>query len=99
VVQEALTNVLKHARAGRVSVVLQGAPGQVVAVVEDDGCGCDPEPVADAPIAARRLGILGMRERMALLGGDLTIDSSLGRGTTVIARVPLIIPNPEARDG
>jgi signal transduction histidine kinase len=98
VILEALTNVLKHARAKRVSVVLQAAPRQVVAVVEDDGCGFDPEagPVAGAE---QRLGILGMRERVALLGGELTIDSGLGRGTTVIARIPLAPATGENHDG
>ena len=98
VVLEALTNVLKHANAHRVSVVLQAAPGHVVAVVEDDGDGFDAELNASLPSTQHRLGILGMRERMELVGGTLTIDSALGRGTTVIARVPLSIPNREARD-
>jgi len=88
VVQEALTNVLRHARARRVSVVLQRGPGDVVAVVEDDGAGFDPEPAAAAG-AAGRLGILGMRERVALVRGTLTVESTPGRGATVIARVPL----------
>jgi PAS domain S-box-containing protein len=99
VILEALTNVLKHARATRVSVVLQGSPGQVVAVVEDDGCGFDPEPALAGSAAEHRLGILGMRERVALLGGELTIDSGPGRGTTVIAHVPLAPTTEEARDG
>lgn len=84
VVQEALTNVLKHAAARRVSVVLQRSPGQVSAVVEDDGQGFDAESVA-----GHRLGILGMRERAALVGGTLAVESGSGRGTTVIARIPL----------
>jgi PAS domain S-box-containing protein len=99
VILEALTNVLKHARATRVSVVLQGSQGRVVAVVEDDGCGFDPEPALAGSSAEHRLGILGMRERVALLGGELTIDSGHGRGTTVIANVPLVPETEEARDG
>jgi PAS domain S-box-containing protein len=98
VAQEALTNVLKHARAGRVSVVLQATPGQVVVAVEDDGCGFDPEPALLEWTGEHRLGILGMRERVALLGGDLTIDSGAGRGTSLIARVPLAPATEEARD-
>lgn len=98
VVLEALTNVLRHARAARVSVILQVTPGHATAIVEDDGCGFDPEPVLSRASAGPRLGVLGMRERLALLGGELTIDSGSGRGTTVIARVPLG-PRPEgARD-
>jgi len=90
VVQEALTNVLKHAAARRVSVVLQRTPGQVSAVVEDDGRGFDTDLPVGFGAAERRLGVLGMRERMALVGGTLTIESGGGRGTTVIARVPLV---------
>jgi PAS domain S-box-containing protein len=99
VILEALANVLKHARAARVSVVLQGAQGQVVAIVEDDGCGFDPGPTLIGPTTEHRLGILGMRERVALLGGELTIDTEPGRGTTVIATVPLPAKTEEARDG
>jgi PAS domain S-box-containing protein len=89
VVQEALTNVARHAAARHASVILQRTPGQVVAVVEDDGDGFDAELVTAPAGAARRLGLLGMRERVALVGGTLTVDSAPGGGTTVIARVPL----------
>jgi PAS domain S-box-containing protein len=99
VILEALTNVLKHARARRVSVVLQASATQVVAIVEDDGVGFDPAPVLAGASAEHRLGVLGMRERVALLGGELTIDSEPGRGTTVIARAPLGGTPEEARDG
>jgi signal transduction histidine kinase len=89
IVQEALTNVLRHAGARRASLVLQRFPGQAVVVVEDDGVGFDAESVT-APGGDRgRLGLLGMRERVALVGGTLTIESAVGRGTTVIARVPV----------
>lgn len=98
VVREALTNVLKHARAHRVSVVLQVATEHVVAVVEDDGRGFDAELGPGAASTDQRLGLLGMRERMELVGGELTIDSAQGRGTTVIARVPLNTSNGEAHD-
>jgi PAS domain S-box-containing protein len=99
VILEALANVRKHARATRASVVFQASPHQVVAIVEDDGCGFDPEPALSGSSAEHRLGILGMRERLALLGGELTIDSDPGRGTTVIATVPLLPMTEEAGDG
>jgi signal transduction histidine kinase len=86
VVQEALTNVLKHARAGRVSVILRRAGPEALAIVEDDGRGFDAEA---APGVAGRLGLLGMRERLALVGGALTVESAPGKGTAVFARVPL----------
>jgi len=82
-VQEALTNVLKHAGAARVRVTLTRDDGGVTAVVEDDGAGFD---------AATRnggLGLTGMRERLGIVGGRLTIDSTSGRGTTLLAEVPL----------
>ncbi len=92
VVQEALTNIAKHARARRVAVVLGRNDGYAVAVIEDDGIGFDPEEIAPTPRRADtrdRLGLLGMRERVTLVGGTLEIEAALGRGTTIIARVPL----------
>jgi signal transduction histidine kinase len=89
VAQEALTNVLRHAQARRVSLVLQRSPGQVVMVVEDDGVGFDAEAVTAPAGDGGRLGLVGMRERLALVGGTLAVESAPGRGTTVIARVPL----------
>jgi PAS domain S-box-containing protein len=89
VAQEALTNVLKHAAARRASLLLQRSAGQAVVVIEDDGAGFDPESVAAPAADEGRLGLRGMRERVALIGGTLTVESVPGRGTTVIARVPL----------
>jgi signal transduction histidine kinase len=83
VIQEALTNIVKHADAGRVSILLQRKDGAVVAVVEDDGSGFDPSATrADA------LGLAGMRERVALAGGRLQVESAPGSGTTLVAEVP-----------
>jgi signal transduction histidine kinase len=86
VVLEALNNVLKHARAGRVSVIVERRDGLAVALIEDDGRGFDPEAAGEA---GQRLGLLGMRERVALVGGALQVESSPGAGTTVRARIPL----------
>jgi signal transduction histidine kinase len=88
VVQEALTNAAKHAGAGHVSVALTCRRGEVVAVVEDDGRGFDADGETQAA-APGRLGLLGMRERVTLVRGALEIESAPGRGTTVIARIPL----------
>jgi signal transduction histidine kinase len=82
-VQEALTNIVKHADASNVHVVVSRRDGGVTALVEDDGRGFE---VADA--RSDGLGIVGMRERLALLGGTLAIESSPGGGTTLIAVVP-----------
>ena len=84
VVQEALTNVARHANATQVSVVLERNAGGVAAIIEDDGEGFDPE-LQDTG----RLGLLGMRERLALVGGSLEIESEPGFGTTIFARVPV----------
>ena len=84
IVQEALTNIVKHARARSVSILVVRRGGSVTAVVEDDGTGFDPDRVA-----ADGLGLLGMRERVALIDGRLTVESSAGTGTTLAAEVPL----------
>ena len=84
IVQEALTNVIKHAQATTVSVVLTKKGENVVAVIEDDGRGFDTsQPQGEG------LGLLGMRERIALLRGRVSVESSEGRGTTVAVEVPL----------
>jgi signal transduction histidine kinase len=83
-VQEALTNVVKHAGAERVSILVTQGDGGVRAVVEDDGQGFSPSEVrVDA------LGLVGMRERLALLGGTLSVESEPGAGTAVVADIPL----------
>lgn len=87
VIQETLNNVLKHARAGRVSVILENRGGRVLAVLEDDGVGFDVEAALGAPIVERRLGLTGMRERIEAVGGTLEIESAPGVGTTIVARI------------
>jgi two-component system sensor histidine kinase UhpB len=87
VVQEALTNVAKHANAQEVRVALSRRPEDVVATVIDDGQGFKVE---DMMLSRERgLGLFGMQERLALVRGQLVIDSAPDRGTTVNARVPL----------
>ena len=82
IVQEALTNVAKHAKASAVSVVLSRSDGHVTVVVEDDGVGFVPDAAPKG-----RLGLLGMRERTALVGGELDVESSPGGGTAVRVRI------------
>ena len=84
VIQEAFTNVVKHSGASRVSVLLQRKDASVVAVVEDDGAGFDTARTRDDA-----LGLAGMRERLALVGGRLRLESTPGAGTTVVAEVPV----------
>jgi two-component system sensor histidine kinase UhpB len=87
VVQEALTNAAKHAGATSVRVALHRSPREVVASVADDGCGFDVEDVMRS--RERGLGLFGMQERLALVQGQLVIDSTPGRGTRIQARVPM----------
>lgn len=84
IVQEALTNVLRHAEATRVTVRLSQTDRAVALVVQDDGKGFELENARDGG-----LGLIGMRERVGLLGGRLTVESSEGAGTLLKAQVPL----------
>ena len=88
VCQEALTNVSKHAGAAGVTLVLERSAEQTVLVVEDDGRGFDAETFPAETAGRRRLGLLGMKERVEFGGGSLSIESSPETGTTVVARVP-----------
>jgi signal transduction histidine kinase len=83
IVQEALTNIVKHAQASAVSIVLARSRRAVTAVIEDDGRGFTPGDAGEGQ------GLLGVGERLALLGGKLKIESSPGAGATIVAEVPL----------
>ena len=76
--------VVKHADAGKVSVSIARRESGVAAVIEDDGRGFDPRATREDGI-----GLLGMRERLALIDGRLEIESRPGAGTTLVAEVPL----------
>jgi signal transduction histidine kinase len=89
VAQEALTNVARHAKAKRVSVLLERRSGFVSLIVEDDGRGFDATGAMGAPANPGRLGLLGMEERVRLAGGTLTLESAPGAGATVFVRLPL----------
>ena len=84
IVQEALTNIVKHARASRVSIVLSERERAVTVVIDDDGVGFTPERARE-----EGLGLAGMRERVALVDGRLAIESREGAGTTLRIEVPL----------
>jgi PAS domain S-box-containing protein len=88
IVQEALNNVLKHAEATRVDVLLQRDDEHTVLIIEDNGRGLENENSSRKAVGSG-LGLLGMQERAALLKGTLELDSSPGAGTTVIVRIPL----------
>ncbi len=92
IIQEAMTNTAKYARASTVSVLLEIRNGRARAIIEDDGVGFDVDALLVSTPKEYKLGIFGMRERAELLGGKLSIESAPGRGTTIIADVPLAFP-------
>jgi len=85
IVQESLTNVLRHARATQVDIILRQDVDQLVLKVRDNGCGIRPETLSN-PLS---IGLTGMRERALLLGGHCEIRSEPGEGATVDVRLPL----------
>lgn len=91
--QEALTNIARYARAQHAALVLRREGDWLSLEIKDDGVGFDPAAVQARP--SRGLGLLGMRERLALVQGELEIQSTPGRGTRILARAPI---RPEAKD-
>ncbi|MHB8076745.1 HAMP domain-containing sensor histidine kinase [Desulfosporosinus fructosivorans] len=90
IVQEALTNVAKYAKARNVSIVLEIRPESVNLIIEDDGVGFNVERVLkERTLGRQNLGLAGMQERSALFGGTFEIESEPGRGTTLYVRLPL----------
>jgi signal transduction histidine kinase len=83
IVQESLTNIAKHAGAARISILVTRKENSAVVVVEDDGAGFDTQGATDG------LGLSGMRERVALVGGRLRVESGPTTGTTIAAEIPL----------
>jgi PAS domain S-box-containing protein len=83
IAQEALNNAAKYSRAGHVEVILERRHDSVLLVVEDDGIGFE----ADGGVNGRGFGLVGMRERAALVGGNVEIESARGQGTTVLVRI------------
>jgi signal transduction histidine kinase len=89
IVQEALTNVAKHAEARQVSVLLERPVGELRLIIEDDGRGFDVDETAGRSRYQRRLGLASIRERAVLVGGTLDVESNPGRGTAIYLRIPL----------
>jgi signal transduction histidine kinase len=88
IVQEALMNVAKHAGATQVDVIIQKHKGQLIVLIEDNGCGFSVDSVLHCSDQQTCLGIQGMIERANMVGGTLEFDSQEGTGTTVILRIP-----------
>jgi signal transduction histidine kinase len=91
-VQEALNNVVKHAGAQTVRISMTHEGDSLALLVEDDGRGFDPNGVPE------RFGLIGMKERVTLLGGELEVDSAPGAGTRLAARLPLAFAESAAPD-
>ena len=90
VVQEGLTNIVKHAqRPSAVSVIIRRTDATLQVIIEDNGCGFDLGARAGKASDHRGLGLEGMRERLALIDGTLDVESALGAGTTIFARITL----------
>jgi signal transduction histidine kinase len=88
VAQEALNNVARHAQASHAEVKIQQLDGAICMKIRDNGKGFPAERVLHAK-KKKRLGLLGMRERLEMVGGNFSIKSAPGKGTTVIAEIPL----------
>jgi signal transduction histidine kinase len=84
IVQESLTNIAKHAQASRADIAIENDPDALTLRIEDDGVGFSPL----APRKPGSFGLFGLRERASLMGGEATITSAPGEGTTVEVRLP-----------
>ena len=88
ILQESLHNVVRHSRAHRATLHLSTNDREVRAVVTDDGAGFDLADALARPESGRGLGLLGMKERAALLGGEVVVETARGQGTRVLVRIP-----------
>jgi signal transduction histidine kinase len=88
-IQEALHNVRKHARASRVAIRMLGAYPSLIVRIEDDGCGMDLDSCQAQTSRGRRMGLWSMRERVRLLGGTFTFKSRPGQGLQIRIETPL----------
>ena len=88
IAQEALTNIVKHAQAQMASVMLTHRGGKLVLIIEDDGKGFDFAEARRRRSGGQQLGLVGMEERVQVLGGTLTMESSPGSGTTLVMELP-----------
>jgi two-component system sensor histidine kinase UhpB len=89
IVQEAVSNIVRHAGAGSVTIVLQLSDGLVHLRIQDDGRGFDPQDASRDAVELQRLGLLGIRERAELLGGQVQIESAPEKGTSLQVSIPL----------
>lgn len=89
IIQEALTNISRYARAKNVSVIVDKIGDSLSVIVEDDGIGFNVYEVLNRDPSEKNLGLHGMQERASLVGGKLTIESEYGNGTTIYLKLPI----------
>jgi signal transduction histidine kinase len=89
IVQEAIINAKKHARANRIDIDVAPEDGELVVVIRDDGVGFNTKGVSDGYDERGSLGMLNMQERAEIVEGSLSISSQTGQGTTITVRLPL----------
>ena len=94
--QEALNNVVKHAHAAHAQVNLEMDAESLVVSIEDDGSGFNPDEVDERGDRSKALGLGAMRQRAEMLGGQIAIESFVGRGTTITAAIPAAIAGASA---
>jgi two-component system sensor histidine kinase UhpB len=98
IAQEAISNILRHANASKVLIRLWTSEDQLRLEIKDDGCGFDTEKTAQGAVDRKQLGLLGIEERVSLVGGEVKIESAEGSGTSLRLHIPLPVEdsiNPE----
>lgn len=90
IIQEALTNIAKYSKAQNVSVIIDQIGHFLSVIVEDDGIGFNVDQVLRRDLSKQNLGLHGMQERAALIGGTLTIESEIGKGTSIFLKIPML---------
>jgi signal transduction histidine kinase len=93
IVQESLTNVIRHAQAAYVDIILEWQNEKMVIIIEDDGVGMDLQKAQESG----RLGLIGMQERAEMLGGNLLVDSTPQVGTILVVEIPYVHSNTISR--
>ena len=89
IAQEALNNISKHSKATIANLLVEHQDDMLTLIIEDNGVGFDPTDLSARTNGQGQMGLIGMRERAALVQGSLEIESQPGRGTTIFVRVPL----------
>jgi two-component system sensor histidine kinase UhpB len=98
ILQEAVSNILRHANASKVTINLRPEDGNMALEVKDNGCGFDVKKTAGEAVTRKQLGLLGIQERVSLVNGTLKVESVPGQGTTLRVYVPWSIENANSFD-